>query len=56
MVMRARRHRLASGLVLVAGIVLSALLVPAASTVEADGPVPNCPAGTAWDNRVKRCV
>lgn len=54
--MRARQKKLVPTLVLAAGVLLSALLAPPASSVQADGPTPTCPNGTAWDNRVKRCV
>ncbi len=51
-VMRARRHLIPTA-VLAAVIALSAFIAPVATPVQA---LPVCPTGTAWDNRLHRCV
>ncbi|GLY98399.1 hypothetical protein [Actinoplanes sp. NBRC 103695] len=54
--MRARRRNLVANLVVAVAIVLGAFTAPADASVQADGDTPVCPAGSAWDNRLKRCV
>jgi hypothetical protein len=48
--MRARRRHVIRTAVIAAAVALSVLAAPA---VQAGPP---CPAGTAWDNRLQRCV
>jgi hypothetical protein len=55
-VMRARRRNLVANLVVAAAIILGAFTTPAHTSTQADGPTPVCPAGSAWDNRLQRCV
>jgi len=54
--MRARRRNLVANLVVAAALVLGAFTAPADASVQADGNTPTCPAGSAWDNRLQRCV
>ncbi|MFG1607736.1 hypothetical protein [Actinoplanes sp. NPDC049265] len=53
--MRARRRNLIANLVVAAAVILGAFTTPAHTSVQADGPN-DCPAGSAWDNRLQRCV
>ncbi len=52
-VMRARLRHVIPTAVFAAAIALSAIIAPVTTSVQA-GLV--CPAGTAWDNRLQRCV
>jgi hypothetical protein len=54
--MRARRRNFVANLVVAGTILLAAFIAPPDTAVRADGSVPTCPAGSAWDNRVQRCV
>ncbi len=51
--MRARLRHVIPTAVFAAAIALSAIIAPVTTSVQA-GLV--CPAGTAWDNRLQRCV
>lgn len=53
--MRARRSHLAAKLVLAVAIALAAFTAPSTTSAQAGGEH-YCPSGSAWDNRLQRCV
>ena len=54
--MRARRNHVVAHLGVAVAIVVAAFTAPTGTSVQADGSTPVCTNGSAWDDRLKRCV